>query len=241
MNYIILAAGMGTRLHPFTKNMPKCLLKIGHGETVIQRMIRIIRECDETSEITVVTGFKSRELEEVLSDSNVEFEVNPFYSVTNSICSLWFVREKIKSQCVIINADVVISKKLAQQVVVPTATPYVLYDSSILSDGDYNVQVRGENVVVMSKKLNKYHGEYAGITKLDAHSGEILSREIEKIIEDGSLNEWYENALVQMILNSEFELKFMDISEFQWTEIDSVNNLLLAREIQDIEWKKSHA
>jgi choline kinase len=230
MNYIILAAGMGTRLQPFTNNYPKCMLKIGKNETVAQRMIRLILKYDIDAEITMVVGFKHAEIEESLN--GCRFIVNPFYSFTNSIASLWFARDLLDKPTTIINGDIVVSENLMEEIVSVPKNAIVLIDSSIKHDGDYNVQVSNERIVVMSKQLDSYFGEYAGITKLDQQSAVLLRNEICRMIDDGDFNEWYENALVQMILNSDFSLSYFDIADYEWTEVDSVNNLLAARQLQ---------
>lgn len=230
MNYVILAAGMGTRLHPFTKNYPKCMLQIGYGETVIQRMVRLLKKFDSTAHITVVTGFKRNDVEASINGCN--FVYNPFYGVTNSIASLWFARDSLFDNVILINGDIVISEQLTRELTKLVNNDLVLVDSSIKVDGDYNVQVIDDLVVVMSKQLDEYYGEYAGITILTKESALLLKEQVERMIEDECINEWYENALVQMILNSEFKLKYYDISDYEWTEIDSVNHLLHARRIQ---------
>jgi len=231
MNYIILAAGMGTRLHPFTKTVPKCLIKIGHGENLLQRMVRLIKKYDANANIFVVNGFKRDDVEK--SIEGCSFIFNPFYAVTNSIASLWFANSCLDSDIVIINGDIVLSENIMHELVSKPVNAEVYLDSSIKTNGDYNVQVSNKNVVVMSKELNEYYGEYAGISKLSRNNSLMLKEEIGKMIEEGSFNEWYENALVNLILNSEFTLGFKDICEYDWTEVDSVNHLLLAREIQN--------
>lgn len=233
MNYIILAAGMGTRLHPYTKNFPKCMVQIGFGETVIQRMVRLIRENDPSARVVVVTGFKRTDVEQALEGCT--FINNPFFGKTNSIASLWFAREYLDDDVTIINGDIVMSGKLLHCIRDTKLPAAVFVDSSIKKDGDYNVQVIGERVVVMSKQLDAYYGEYAGVAKLDRHSAQLLLTEISRMIDEGASDEWYENALVQMILNAEFLLRYVDIADFDWTEIDSVNHILVARKIQQME------
>ena len=213
------------------------MLQIGKGETVIQRIVRLIKTYDEKSEITIVTGFKRDEVENSIADCN--FVYNPFYSATNSIASLWFAQGALSGDVTILNGDIVISEELFERILKISDNDVVLLDSSIKTDGDYNVQINDDHVVVMSKQLDTYHGEYAGITKLTEQSARLLREEICRMVEDGNYNEWYENALVQMILNSEFVLNFLDIAEYEWTEIDSVNHLLQARKIQAKEYRKA--
>jgi len=55
MKALILAAGYGTRLYPYTKNFPKPLLKAG-DRPIINYLVDKIEEIDEISQIIVVTN-----------------------------------------------------------------------------------------------------------------------------------------------------------------------------------------
>lgn len=230
MKYILLAAGKGTRLHPLTKKHPKCLYNLDEDFTVVQMTVNNIRACDTNAEIIVVTGFMHELVQKTIK--NVQFVYNPFYDFTNSIASLWFARSFLQGYVTIINADIVVEKKLMREIVTRELEyPVVLIDSSIKVDGDYNVQIKDDLVVVMSKELKNYYGEYAGITKLDPYSTELLLYEINRMVEEGYYDQWYENALVQLIFNRSFKLHYNDISDYTWTEVDCVDDLLKAKEI----------
>lgn len=231
MKYIFLVAGKGTRLNPLTLSHPKSMFKLDNNTTLIQRMVKLIKKNDRSAEIIVVTGHMHRSIEEELQD--VEFVFNPFYEVTNSIASLWFAKKYLlDDDVVIIDGDIVMSDRLVREVVCePIRKPMVLVDSSIKTDGDYNVEVSGDKVLVMSKELETYYGEYAGITKLDKKSAAKMCREMDFMIEEGCYDQWYENALVQLIFKEDFHLYYRDISEYEWTEVDSVNDLIVAKNI----------
>ncbi|MEF9951712.1 MAG: NTP transferase domain-containing protein [Clostridium sp.] len=231
MIYIILAAGKGSRLHPLTMKYPKSLYKLDGNTTVLQRMVSLIKKNDSLAKIVVVNGFMYESIENELN--GVEFVYNPFYSVTNSISSLWFAREYLGiDNTVILNADIVASDELVKDIICKsTDKPLVLLDSSIKKDGDYNVQTSGAKVVVMSKKLDEYFGEYGGVVKLDRGSSVLLRDSIEEMIKDGFIDQWYEDALVQMIFRNDFNLYYEDIADYDWTEVDCVGDLMLAKEI----------
>lgn len=231
MKYIFLVAGKGTRLQPLTLYQPKSMFRLDEHTTLIQRMVNLIRKCDSEADIVVVTGHMHKSIEDALE--NVTFVYNPYYEVTNSIASLWFAREyMVDENVVLIDGDIVMSEELMADIVCkPVEHATVLLDSSIRTDGDYNVEVSGDKVLVMSKDLDSYHGEYAGITKLDRNSAVLMKEEIERMIEEGSYNQWYEDALVQLIFRNDFALYYKDICNYEWTEVDCVSDLLMAKNI----------
>ena len=231
MRYIFLVAGKGSRLSPLTLQHPKSMFKLDKDTTLIQRMVNLIKKYDKEADIIVVTGHMHKNIE--ISLENVRFVYNPFYEVTNSIASLWFAREYLDADnLVLIDGDIVMSAELISDVVCKAVDkPVVLVDSSIKMNGDYNVEVAGERVLVMSKELENYYGEYAGITKLDRNSIGIVKKEIELMVEAGYYDQWYENAIVQLIFKHDFHLYFKDICNYEWTEVDCVSDLILAKNI----------
>lgn len=231
MTYIFLLAGKGSRMRPLTQNYPKSLFKLDKDLTVIEKMVKLVKAHDKHARIVIVTGFMHELIREAIPD--VINVVNPFYSVTNSIASLWFARQYLNDDnIVIINGDIVTSEELVRDIIcVPINGASVLIDSSIKNDGDYNAQVIDSQIVVMSKGLNEYYGEYAGITKLDLNAAGLLKEEIEHMVNMGQYDLWYEEALVQLIFEKNFILNYHDVCDYDWTEIDSVNDLLFARKI----------
>ena len=83
---VILAAGVGLRMVPINYSIPKGLLKV-RGETLIERLIRQLREVGVES-ITVVVGFMKEKFEFLVDRWNVRLAVNPEYAVKNNLQSL---------------------------------------------------------------------------------------------------------------------------------------------------------
>lgn len=236
MKYIFLVAGKGTRMQPLTLKHPKSMFKLDKNTTVIKRMVNLIKELDKEADIVVVTGHMHQSIENDVE--GVTFVYNPFYEVTNSIASLWFAKEHLDvDNVVLIDGDIVMSKELIRDVVCqPVDKPTVLLDSSIKTDGDYNVEVSGDRVLVMSKDLQSYYGEYAGLTKLDRESAKRMKQEMDSMIEEGYFDQWYENALVQLIFKEDFKLYYKDICDYDWTEVDCVSDLIRAKNIHLLDY-----
>ena len=228
-----MVAGKGTRLQPLTLKHPKSMYKLDENTTLLQRMVKLIKKHDADADIVIVTGHMHRAIEDQVD--GVRFVYNPFYEVTNSIASLWFAMDELDTDnVVLIDGDIVMSDDLIRDIICkPVDKPVVLVDSSIKTDGDYNVEISGDNVLVMSKELDNYYGEYAGVTKLDHDSALKMRDEMNNMIEEGFYDQWYENALVQLIFKNDFKLYYIDISNYEWTEVDSVNDLLLAKRIHN--------
>lgn len=234
MTYLLLVAGQGKNLQPLTLSHPKTLYKLDGKTTVLQRLVRSIRSHDKDAEIVVVVGFMYKHIQKELEDDNVIFVHNPFYSVTGSMGSLWFAKAFLQREnVVIINGDVVMSDTLMSDIVcVHTDVPYVLLDSTRTDGNKYNVQVQDDKVCVMSKNLTEFKGNYANVTKLDAVSSRFVLEQLNQMVNEGMYNLFFEDALVQMIFDKNFELYYNDIKDYQWTEVDNVDDLLKAKEIE---------
>ena len=232
--YIILSAGKGVKLQPLTLNHPKSLYKLDDKTTILQRLVRKIRKYDAEAEIVVVVGYMCKQIHQELEDENVKFVLNPFYSVTGSMGSLWFAKSFLQRENVtIINGDIVASDKLMKEVVCQyTDYPKVLFDSTHKDTNKYNVQIQGELVCVMSKNLTEYAGNYASVVKLDAVSSRFLLEQVDQMVNDEMYNLFFEDALVQMIFQKNFEIYYKDIKDYKWAEVDCVDDLLKARQIQ---------
>ncbi len=233
MTYIILAAGKGASLKPLTIKTPKSLYRLDRNSTVLHRIIRTIRKYDYKAEIVVVAGFMYEHVLKEVERENVVVVRNPFYACTGSIASLWFAKKYLERDNVtILSSDIVFEDKLAEDIICKnTDKPYVLVDSSRLN-GKYNVQIQNDKICVMSKALSIVHAQYVCVTKLDAVSARFLLEAIDDMINDEMYDLLFEDALVQMIFENDFDLYYKDINGYSWTEVDTVDDLVKAREVQ---------
>lgn len=233
MTYIILAAGKGNNLQPLTLKYAKTSFKLDENTTVLQRMVRTIRKNDKNAEIVVIIGCKANEVKKELEGENVVFVMNPFYEVTNSISSIWFARDYLERENVtIVHGDVVFSDEIISTYLTKkTDVPYVLADSSVACQGAYNIVAREKQVLVMSKRLEHFTAKYCCMTKLDPVSSRLLKEEIDSMINGNMYDQYFEDSLVQMIMFRDFQLFYEDIAGKKWSEVDCVDDLLVAQEI----------
>ena len=233
MTYIFLAAEKGTGLQPLTLKTPKSLYKLDRYSTVLQRMVRTIRKYDSNAEIVVVAGFMYEHVLREVERENVILVRNPFYARTGSIASLWFAKRHLERDNVtILSSDIVVEDRLIKEVISQrTDKPYVLVDSS-KNTGKYNVQVQDDKICVMSTSLSSFFAQYVCVAKLDAVSARFLIEEIDNMVNDEMYDQLFDDELVQMIFENDFDLYFKDIKGYSWTEVDNVDDLIKAREVQ---------
>ena len=100
MQAIILAAGMGKRLHELTKDRCKCMVEV-NGQTLIERMLYQL-DAKGLSRIVIVVGYKGEKLKEHIATLNIRTRIiyveNPIYDQTNNIYSLMLTKEYLREQ-----------------------------------------------------------------------------------------------------------------------------------------------
>ena len=69
------------------------------------------------------------------------------------------------------------------------------------------------------------------MAKLDPVSSRLLKEEIDSMIDENMYDQFFEDALVQMIMFHDFQLFSEDIKDKKWSEVDTVDDLLTAQEI----------
>ncbi len=108
MKAVILAGGMGRRLRPLTRKLPKPLLPIGNS-TAIEMAIRGLAD-HGFDEIFVATRYKADQVESFLGDGS-RYGVRLHYSVETEplgTCGpLSLLREELTEPFVLMNGDLV--------------------------------------------------------------------------------------------------------------------------------------
>jgi len=215
---IIMAAGVGSRLLGINGGRPKCLISAG-DQTLLGRMIGQLRDRG-IRDISVITGYKSALLEETLPPW-VDRIHNPFYSVTNSIASLWLAREFLTGDTLLMNADLYFEPEVLDTALAQTHPVAMLSDHRRIETADFRFRTRGECILEASKHISDLETdcEYVGIVRLDWSFIEVFRTRLEEMITRGCFSDWWE-AVLYSFLGGDVDIKCADVSGAFWTEVD---------------------
>jgi choline kinase len=235
---IILAAGMGSRIRPYTDNCPKTLLKVA-GNTILKKTISHIQDCGIT-EIVFVVGYLQEKIKDYVKkqfpDLDAHFLTNERYADTNTGFSLMLTKDWINGSTFIkFDADVVFDKEILTKLI------ECEYENCLCIDKDINLEAEEIKVIVdeqgrvvkASKTVDPKDaiGESIGIEKISGETAELLFTELEIMMEDKQNHqEYYEGAYERLIENF-VPFHALDISGLKWTEIDTKKDFITAEKI----------
>ena len=98
MKAIILAAGQGTRLRPFTDDRPKCMVEV-NGKTIIERQLETMHSCGIRNEdIIMIAGYRGDVLQDRFGGTGISIIINSEFENTNMVCSLMCAAEAMESE-----------------------------------------------------------------------------------------------------------------------------------------------
>lgn len=210
--FVILAAGMGTRLG---KPHPKALTVLDNGETIMARQIRNIRSAfGPKAQINIVVGFQLDKIIDSFPDET--FIYNEEYDVTNTSKSLMRALNNINTNngVVWMNGDVVFDEDLLfylkRQITNEECLITVNSDSVADEEVKYTLDKNG-NVSALSKIVpsDEALGESVGINFVSKNAVESLKYWLKKV----KAQDYFEKGIEQSILFDKTQWKPFDITK----------------------------
>lgn len=195
MKAFLLAAGVGNRISRMIKNVPKSTLPIND-----KPLIRITAEMllGMGMEIVVVVGYQKEKIFEALDGLDVTYYTNPFYKLTNSIASLWFAKDELEGDVLIMNADVFVSEKILRGILADTRDNVMAIDVTRTKTGDYFFSTTESGIIRKYGKdipLQERDCEYVGMAKVASVFTPRFKERLEALIDGQQYNFWWENVL----------------------------------------------
>lgn len=236
MQAIVLAAGMGKRLH---KEINKCMVEV-NGVSLWCRAMNALKKAN-IKKVVVVTGYNSEKLEnyimQVSSDMEIHFVRNYDYENTNNIWSLYLARDYFDEDTILLESDLIFEEDTIKKLcdieneniaIVDKFASWMDGTTVCLEDG------RVKNMIP-KKEMKLYDPSILYKTvNIYKFSAGFMSKQycscLQKYILTKGKNEYYEMVLKDMVENEEFLLNGHIIAR-KWYEIDTIEDLKEAEKI----------
>lgn len=231
---VILAAGKGDRLRPYTSDRPKCMVDLG-GTTALELILDSLKTAG-IQRVVVVTGYHDdtfrKWVRNLWPDKDLIFVFNEFYESRNNIYSAFEVQDYLRQGCLLLNSDIVFHPAIIPNVLKSKSeAALVIENRQTLGAEEMKVYVEGTRVVRISKQLDpgQSYGEYTGIALLGSRAGQLLADKLSEMIGGGEFDKYYEHAIDEVLDRASFEA--ISTQGMPFTEFDTVEDLIQARRI----------
>lgn len=219
MKAIILAAGMGTRLRPFTNDVPKPLTKI-MGEPIIERQINYLKEkC--INDIIVIVGYKKEQFYYLENKYNVKLIYNDKFNQGNTLYSMYMARDYLGDHYVLEGDDYLINNFIDPSI---KRSAYFgakkeWHSNEWLLFSDENNKV---NKIVIGTDRNQYI--MSGISFWSKEDSIKIKRLLEKYVqEDNWKSKIWDDVVIENL--DEFDVKLIKLNDGDTFEIDNEYDL----------------
>ena len=149
---VILSAGMGTRLMPLTKDIPKPLLEV-NGMTLLERMMRNLM-AEDIKEFIVIVGYNKDKVEDVVPKLKEKYSINirilenEKYDVTNTSVSTYiaskYIEENQMDDFILINGDNVVDPEIIARIAERENTSLIVDNFKDLNEESFKLIIENE-------------------------------------------------------------------------------------------------
>jgi len=236
---LVLAAGAGRRLAPYTDALPKTLVPVDGDRTILDIALSNLKAAG-LDDVAIVTGYAAaaveRRREALERDHGVTLELvfNDRAEIWNNAYSLWCARDLLGAGALLVNGDTVHPPSVEQALLAARGPDMLLAldDVKPLGDEEMKVQLDGDgDMTRINKALDPAtsQGEYIGLTLIEAFAAPPLAEALEATWRrDPQL--YYEDGF-QEYADRGGRIGVAPIGAVDWAEVDDHADLARAREI----------
>ena len=240
MKGLVLAAGPGRRLQPLTDALPKTLLPLNDGRTILDVALSNLRSVGLT-DVVVVTGFAAERIEERATELErrhgvaLELVFNDRAEEWNNAYSLWLAHHAFGDGVLLVNGDTVHPVSVEESLLEARGPEVLLAVDRRKTLGEEEMKVllsEDGSVERISKNVDPAAaaGEYIGLALVEPAAANALAYALETTWRrDPSL--YYEDGF-QELADQGGQVRAAAIGTSDWVEVDDHADLTRARELE---------
>jgi len=241
MKALILAAGEGVRLRPYTLDRPKCLVEFLR-KPIINYIYDTLKVC-KLEDIIIVDGYKGDRLRDHFSGEKVKFYANENFDKSNMVTSLFCTSHELDDDIIISYSDIIYNSKVLSKLIENKSDISVVVDrgwlrlwnlrmENPLNDAETMKINSDNNIIELGKKpkdLSEIQGQYIGLIKFSKKIIKDIVKfynglDRDAIYEGKSFNNMFMTSFLQLIIDRLMPVNAVFIDR-GWIEIDSVEDL----------------
>ncbi len=220
---VIMAAGVGKRLRPFTERHPKSLLEVG-GRTLLERHLEVL-ESGGVERTTIVVGHFGDQIRARLGTRfgtmPVRYVENPRYT-RGSVLSMHAGLDGLQRSAVFMDADVLYHPEILRRLLRTDSPGCFLLDPTASETGEeMMVGVQDGRCRKIARRVGRDWdkvGEGVGFFAIQESWLWATRLVFDDFLRRGVVDVEYEDAL--NVLMQEVPCSYVEVGDLPWTEID---------------------
>jgi choline kinase len=236
---LVLAAGAGRRLRPYTDTLPKALVLVDGDTTIMDISLRNLAAAGLT-DVTIVVGYCASAVEERKDAFEQKYGVkitlvyNDKAEEWNNAYSLWLARDHFAAGMLMVNGDTVHPVSVEQTLLAQRGPSILLAIDNVkkLADEEMKTIFGTDGQLTKITKLMDpadAFGEYIGANIIEGSAASALADAL-KATWERNPDLYYEDGF-QEYANRGGEVRAATIGEVDWVEVDNHDDLAKARDI----------
>jgi choline kinase len=236
---LVLAAGAGRRLRPYTDTLPKALAPVDGETTIMDISLRNLAAAGLT-DVTIVVGYCADAVEERVTDFQEKYGVtitlvhNDKAEEWNNAYSLWLARDRFADGALLVNGDTVHPTSVERALLGSRGPGILLAIDNVKKLAEEEMKTVFDDSGRLTR-ITKFMdpaeaaGEYIGATLIEKDAAAGLADALKSTWErDPGL--YYEDGY-QEYADRGGEVRAAAIGDVEWVEVDNHADLARAREI----------